>query len=342
MQDQDFDIELATDGEYVTECEDILRALPDWFGIEEAIIDYVEQIPELTTWMARRGEQAIGFLSVEMHTEQAAEITVMGVYEDFQRLGVGRALLEAAEEGLRRRGIEFLQVKTLSAARRNEAYEKTRRFYETMGFVPLQEFPTLWDPANPCLQFVKSLGTQRRGLLHQHIIEFQRQCYAPDDPEWLESVETLRDALDASDDALESLRLKGRLGDQLRACRETVDDAVELLQEAVAELDSRGEEALVASNLIRLATALQYTGEHQRALAVFDRAVEIAGDHDLLDYAHQHLGKCLVELGEFQRARRHFEKALKIRRRRGDQSLVESTCRALDGLEESMEEVGRK
>ncbi|MEZ4616806.1 MAG: hypothetical protein R2867_15060 [Caldilineaceae bacterium] len=41
-------------------CE-IMRALPDWFGIEEAIIQYISEIDQLPTFIARQGERAIGF-----------------------------------------------------------------------------------------------------------------------------------------------------------------------------------------------------------------------------------------------------------------------------------------
>lgn len=37
-------------------------------------------------------------------------------------------------------------------------YVKTRAFYQARGFVSLEVFPTLWGPANPALQMIKSLG----------------------------------------------------------------------------------------------------------------------------------------------------------------------------------------
>ena len=66
-------------------------------------------------------------------------------------------MLRHVEARLRRDGVEYLQVKTLSASRPDEGYAQTRRFWLACGFVPLEEFPTLWDPANPALQLVKAL-----------------------------------------------------------------------------------------------------------------------------------------------------------------------------------------
>ncbi len=151
-------IDLAQGSDHVVECEQILRGLPDWFGIEEAIVDYVEQIGKLPTLVARTADETVGFLSIEQHGDAAAEIIVMGVAKSHHRRGIGRALLDAAEAHLRRRGVAFLQVKTLSPSHPSPEYALTRRFYRAVGFEPLQEFPTLWDEANPCLQMIKWLG----------------------------------------------------------------------------------------------------------------------------------------------------------------------------------------
>jgi ribosomal protein S18 acetylase RimI-like enzyme len=150
-------VELATATEHVDACEGILRSLPGWFGIEQAIVEYVEQIAELPTFVALDDEETVGFLSIERHNEAAAEIHVMAVAPSHHRSGVGRALLDAAESHLRDRDVRFLQVKTLSDSHDSPEYARTRRFYRAMGFAPLQEFPTLWGESNPCLQMIKLL-----------------------------------------------------------------------------------------------------------------------------------------------------------------------------------------
>ena len=139
--------------------EPILRALPGWFGIEEAIVEYVTAIDRLETFLAEEGDETVGFMTLERRFERAAELHVLAVVPTHHRRGIGRALLDATETYSRGVGIEFLQVKTLSPARESEEYGKTRRFYEASGFVPLEEFPTLWGPANPALQMIKSLKT---------------------------------------------------------------------------------------------------------------------------------------------------------------------------------------
>lgn len=149
------DIEPIADGEAAA-CERILRALPEWFGIESSLRQYVEDCARLPTWVARLGEPITGFITLRHHFPGATEIHCIAVDPRFHRAGVGRRMVSFAEDQLRRAGARFLQVKTLGPSRPSEHYERTRRFYESMGFIALEEFPTLW-PGNPALQLVKAL-----------------------------------------------------------------------------------------------------------------------------------------------------------------------------------------
>jgi chloramphenicol 3-O-phosphotransferase/GNAT superfamily N-acetyltransferase len=138
-------------------CEPILRALPDWFGIEQATQQYIRDIETMPTILAKVNRQVLGFLTLKLHNPYAAEIHVMGVLPEAHHQGIGRAMLEQAEAYLRQQGVEYFQVKTLSPANPDLGYVKTRAFYQAMGFYPLEEFPTLWDAENPCLMMVKKL-----------------------------------------------------------------------------------------------------------------------------------------------------------------------------------------
>jgi ribosomal protein S18 acetylase RimI-like enzyme len=152
-------------------CESILRALPDWFGIEESLVNYVKEVATLPVFLAvaardgsdgARGDidvhEAIGLLSIKHHFPEAAEIHVIAVRPEQHGRGVGCALMRAAERWLAPRGIEYLQVKTLGPSRPCEHYDRTRRFYESIGFRALEEFKTLWNERNPCLVMVKRVS----------------------------------------------------------------------------------------------------------------------------------------------------------------------------------------
>jgi len=139
-------------------CEDILRSLPEWFGIEESIRGYIGDSRSRPMFAARDGNKAAGFLSLSLHNEFTGEIHVMGVKREFHRRGIGKELVLYAESYLAKRKFEFLTVKTLSPSGKSSEYDKTRKFYLALGFKPLEEFKTLWGAANPCLFLVKKIN----------------------------------------------------------------------------------------------------------------------------------------------------------------------------------------
>jgi GNAT superfamily N-acetyltransferase len=145
--------EIAEPAERSRLCREILAALPGWFGLLESNARYEREVSGLPTFAA--GDD--GFLSLKLHSPRAAEVYVIGVRPELHRRGLGTALLEAAEEYLRERDVEYLQVKTLGPSRPSERYERTRRFYEARDFVPLEELEGVWDENNPCLLLVKHL-----------------------------------------------------------------------------------------------------------------------------------------------------------------------------------------
>lgn len=49
----------------------------------------------------------------------------------------------------------WLEVKTLDASRASESYTRTRAFYLSAGFEPLECIPEIWGSDNPCLIMVK-------------------------------------------------------------------------------------------------------------------------------------------------------------------------------------------
>jgi ribosomal protein S18 acetylase RimI-like enzyme len=137
-------------------CEQILRSLPEWFGIEEALVQYVRDLAGLEALVAVQLGTVAGFIAIRIHNPSSAEIHVMAVRPELHGHGIGRALVAAAETSLRERSFAFLQVKTLGPSRPNGPYERTRGFYQRMGFQPLEE-NELWGAVNPCLIMVKHI-----------------------------------------------------------------------------------------------------------------------------------------------------------------------------------------
>ena len=142
-------------------CREVLESLPAWFGIPAAVESYVaaaDALPMLACFDA--AGRATGFVSVKTHTAVAAEVYVMGVKPAWRRHGIGRILIEAAARLAASQGAHFLTVKTLSPARVDPNYAATRAFYQAVGFLPIEEFPTLWGAENPCLLMLRPLSNR--------------------------------------------------------------------------------------------------------------------------------------------------------------------------------------
>jgi GNAT superfamily N-acetyltransferase len=141
----------------VPTCESILRALPDWFGIEASNVAYVRSLSELPGLVALDGEEVVGFLAVRRHNPSTSEVHVMGVRADRHRSGIGRALIVRAEQELLAPTTRLLEVKTLGPSHPDPFYARTRAFYSALGFLPLEE-TNLWGDDQPCLILVKPLA----------------------------------------------------------------------------------------------------------------------------------------------------------------------------------------
>ena len=141
----------------IPSCEQILRGLPEWFGIEEAVDQYVRDLESLPSFTALGQGQVLGFIALRHHNPHASEIHVLAVRRDRHRCGIGEALVRRAESDLTRRDVKLLQVKTLGPSHPDPGYTATRAFYVALGFVPLEETSALWGDNQPCLIMVKQL-----------------------------------------------------------------------------------------------------------------------------------------------------------------------------------------
>ena len=139
------------------QCEEILRSLPMWFGIEPALVMYADDSVRLPTFAAVEGAKLIGFISLRQHFPRAWDVHCIAVRAESRNKGFGKALMAHAERWLGQQGVTLLQVKTVAASSPSKEYALTREFYYHLGFEPVEVFPTLWDPHNPALQLIKVL-----------------------------------------------------------------------------------------------------------------------------------------------------------------------------------------
>jgi tetratricopeptide (TPR) repeat protein len=132
-------------------------------------------------------------------------------------------------------------------------------------------------------------------------------------------------------DWVEVARLLGYLGDAYRVLYR-LDEAIRVLDEALSLSRQVGDQRLIIANTVRLGEANRYRDDIATAEPLLRDAVQLARESKHVVYegfALQHLGKCLMDAGEFSEAVSVLKESLAIRRASGRDDLVSSTERAL-------------
>lgn len=137
------------------DCASILAELPDWFGLPDSNAAYAEAAERGLTWVAERPGEALGLLVLEDLGFSALDVHLLAVRPHLHRQGVGKALIDQARAVARQLGKPYLTVKTQGPSAGYAAYERTRAFYEAVGFEGLEELTEIWGPENPCLIMVR-------------------------------------------------------------------------------------------------------------------------------------------------------------------------------------------
>ena len=141
--------------------KEVLALLPQWFGLPESTANYIKESASLPLWAAFIKEDIgkntpLGFITLAFTSPYVGEIHCMGINPSFQRKGIGKELFEIAKAYAKEKGALYLQVKTVAPGNYKE-YDQTVAFYEKMGFIPFEVFPTLWDKHNPCLILIQNI-----------------------------------------------------------------------------------------------------------------------------------------------------------------------------------------
>jgi ribosomal protein S18 acetylase RimI-like enzyme len=150
-------VEIITGRQDPAAVERLLHLLPDWFGIEESVEQYVRDASTKPTYLAVGPSGAVvGALLLTRHNPRSAEIHLLVVDPALHRRGIGAALVTRVEADVLLDGVDVLEVKTQGPSEPDENYAATLKFYEALGFIPLEEIFGLW-PTVPCLILVKPL-----------------------------------------------------------------------------------------------------------------------------------------------------------------------------------------
>lgn len=121
----------------------------------------------------------------------------------------------------------------------------------------------------------------------------------------------------------------GRLGTYYRVLGE-YEKSHEALKRALGLVPSDSAQAMAYT--IRKAHTWHWQGEYQKALDLLNPLCEVESDYQ--HFALQHRGKCLMDFGQLAEAKQDLKKALKIRVKEGNESLIQSSLGALQQLKE--------
>ena len=76
---------------------EVLKDLPEWFGMPESTQAYIEGAKDLQVWAAYQEGDLLGFVSLSYSSEDCAEIDCLGVKKAHQGRGIGSQLLATLE-----------------------------------------------------------------------------------------------------------------------------------------------------------------------------------------------------------------------------------------------------
>ncbi len=150
--------EVTLDYEKKEICKSILASLPEWFGIPESTAKYIEESADLTMFTIYDNYKAIGFVSIKINTQYTIEINVIGILPEYHKKGLGRTLVNHVLIWAKENSYHFIQVKTLDESHPDIHYAKTRNFYLSVGFKPLECIPEIWGEKCPCLVMIQSIN----------------------------------------------------------------------------------------------------------------------------------------------------------------------------------------
>ena len=119
----------------------VADALPAWFDVDSRERAIPIDLQYQDGFIASHNECVIGFITLFI-AEGRVNIGWMGVLPEYHHQGVGRALISAAEDFCRQKGILELATYTLGDTVDYEPYNATRAFYASMGFEIFQRSQT--------------------------------------------------------------------------------------------------------------------------------------------------------------------------------------------------------
>ena len=90
--------EIKDEDQKMSVVAEVLKDLPEWFGIPESTQAYIEGAKDLQVWAAYQKSELTGFVSLSYSSEECAEIDCLGVKKVYQGKGIGTQLLATQKD----------------------------------------------------------------------------------------------------------------------------------------------------------------------------------------------------------------------------------------------------
>jgi len=104
--------------------------VPDWQAEQMRSLNNVCESGDIHTIVAERDEKILGFAAISFHPgDFLGQIYIIGVDPDYQRRGIGTALINADIEIIKQRGFALVMIKTGG----DHGHAAARKTYEKMG-----------------------------------------------------------------------------------------------------------------------------------------------------------------------------------------------------------------
>ena len=118
---------------------DLLTRLDAWFehNAWDAIAPQLG--PDTTLLAVTPDGSVVGFVVVRLEDDTVGRVTWAGVDPAQQRQGIGRDLFDHIAAEARAAGLTQLRVETISDTVDYAPFQRTRAFYQSLGFIPAVE-----------------------------------------------------------------------------------------------------------------------------------------------------------------------------------------------------------